>query len=509
MSADELRTVHDFSLLLDALIEGLQVLDFDMRYVLVNRAAAEHGRTSAERLLGRTITECYPGIEQTELFGHMRRCLAQRESHVLDNEFTYSDGTSAHFELRIEPVPQGICVLSVDVSARRQAEAALRITEDRLRHSERMETVGMLAAGIAHDFSNLLSVMLGFGEKALTREGGPQAADVEGMMAAARRSADLTRQLLAFGRRQVMHREVIDPVALVTNLESMLQRTIGPDVELELQVTLPVGRVEVDPGKLEQVVMNLVLNARDAIATRGKITIGLCELDIEERYAREHPGTSAGRQVMLSVSDTGSGMDAATQARIFEPFYTTKAHGKGTGLGLATVYGIVKQSGGNIWVYSELGRGTTFKVYLPRSEHKPRSMMPKSLAPKPPARSEQALTVLVAEDDALLRLLADHALTAAGYRVRVAASGDEALALCQSDPSISMLITDVVMPGLRGPELIALARKVRPDLKVLCTSGYALSALKEQEAMPEEVAFLEKPYLPSLLVRTVRQLMEQ
>ena len=507
MTGEELATAHDFSTLLDALLEGFQVIDFDFRYVLVNSAAARHGRKPASELRGRTMMECYPGIEQTEMFQHLRRCMLQRESLILTNEFAYDDGTSAHFELRVEPVPQGLCVLSIDVTARMQAEARLRLTEDRLRHSERMEAVGMLAAGIAHDFNNLLGIILGFGETALAREEGPRSDDVEGMLNAARSSAELTRQLLAYGRRQVMRKEVVDPIALVKNLELLLHRTIGPNVELLLQITPPVGSVEVDPSKLEQVVMNLVLNARDSIPGRGKITISLGEVTLDDAYVQHHPGSLAGPQVLLTVSDTGAGMDAATRARIFEPFYTTKAQGKGTGLGLATVYGVVKQSGGNIWVYSEPGLGTTFKVYLPRSAAAPRSIPPKSLVPKPSAAEAQQGTILVAEDDALLRTLSEHSLTAAGYVVRVAATGDEALRLAQTDASITLLITDVVMPGLRGPELIELARKARPDLKVLCTSGYALSALKEHESMPEEISFLEKPYLPSQLVRTVRRLL--
>jgi two-component system cell cycle sensor histidine kinase/response regulator CckA len=511
--SDSLTTTAGLSTMLDSLLEGFQVLDFELRYLLVNRAAATHGKSTPEALVGRKMVECYPGIEQTEMFARLECCLRTRESDLMDNEFQFADGSTAHFELRMEPVPQGLCVLSLDITARKQAEASLRASEERLRHAERMEAVGMLAAGIAHDFNNLLSVILGYGEAALTRSNGPNNADVEGIMAAARRSADLTRQLLAYGRRQVMRTEIIDPVALIGNLETMLERTIGPDVQLTLHVSPPVGRVEADSSKLEQVVMNLVLNARDAIVDRGHITIGLSEIVLDDAYAREHPGSSVGAHVVLSVSDTGTGMDAATQSRVFEPFYTTKSQGKGTGLGLATVYGIVKQSGGNIWVYSELGHGTTFKVYLPRAAHDgartlpPRSAPPRSGAPKPDVCKTTPDLVLVAEDDPLLRVLADHALTAAGYQVLSAASGDAALLLCEERDDIALLVTDVMMPGLRGPELIARARAIRPDLKVLCTSGYAMAALKGQSALPEEVSFLEKPYLPSVLVRTVKQLL--
>jgi two-component system, cell cycle sensor histidine kinase and response regulator CckA len=508
MTSAEPATDESLSRMLDSLLEGFQVLDFDLRYVVVNVAAAAHGRSVPEQLLGRRMVDCYPGIENTDLYGHIRECLSRRVSKVIENEFRFADDSTAHFELRIEPVPQGVCVLSIDVTAHKHAELSLRLSEERLRHAERMEAVGMLSAGIAHDFNNLLSIILGYGEAALARPEGPKSADVEGMMAAARRSAELTRQLLAFGRRQVMLSEVIDPVALVRNLETMLQRTIGPDVDLTLHVSQPVGSIEVDPSKLEQVVMNLVLNARDAIVGRGHITLGLSELDLDDAYVREHPDTAQGPHVVLTVSDTGIGMDAATRARIFEPFYTTKTNGKGTGLGLATVYGIVRQSGGTIWVYSEPNQGTTFKVYLPCSTRPQRPPTPRPSTPKLDLASGSGATVLVAEDDQLLRTLSEHALGAAGYRVLLASNGDLALQLCEQHPEISLLVTDVVMPGLRGPELIARVRAVRPDLKLLCTSGYALAALKDRNELPEDIAFLEKPFLPSVLVRTIRELLQ-
>lgn len=388
------------------------------------------------------------------------------------------------------------------------SEAKLHGAEDRLRAAERMATLGMLSAGIAHDYNNLLGVILGFGEVALHRDGGPDASDVEQIMVAARRSADLTRQLLEYSGRGVDRREVLDPVALVTSLAAMLQSTVGPQIELELHVLLPVGFVEVDPSKIERLMMNLVLNARDAISDRGKITIRLAEASLDEAFVQSHPGAVLGRQIVLSVADTGSGMDAATLAHIFDTFFTTKSHGSGTGIGLANVSDIVKHSGGNIVVQSELGQGTRFDVYFPRSKSCPRSSPPPPLRERDALRDGKRGVVLVAEDDALLRSLADHALTAAGFRVRVAASGGEALQACESDGAITLLVTDLILPGLGGAELAALAKKARPDLKVLCTSGYALADLSGELTLPDGVGFLEKPFLPSVLVSTVRQMFD-
>lgn len=388
------------------------------------------------------------------------------------------------------------------------AEAKVRGVEDRLRAAERMAAIGLLSAGIAHDYNNLLGVILGFGEVALSRPSGPAASDVQQIMSAAHRSAELTRQLLAYSGTEVTHMEVLDPVALITNLSAMLQRTIGPHIELDLHVILPVGYIEVDPSRIERLMMNLVLNARDAIATSGKITIRLAEAYLDDAFVRDHPGAVVGRQVVLSVTDNGSGMDAATLAHVFDTFFTTKSHGCGTGLGLANVCDIVKQSSGNIVVHSTVGRGSTFDVYFPRSQSFPKSTPPPPPSEREALRDRERGVVLVAEDDALLRSLADHALSSAGFRVRVAASGGEALRLCETDAAITLLVTDLVLPGLRGAELAALATKARPGLKVLCTSGYALTDLLAEDTLPDGASFLEKPFLPSLLVTTVRQMFD-
>jgi PAS domain S-box-containing protein len=490
-----------YSSVLDALMEGFQILDFDLRYLYLNEAAAMQGRATRVSLLGRTIEDCYPGVEKSELYARLRRCLSERGAQMFENEFQYADGTSAYFELRIEPVPQGVSVLSIDISARKQAELRWRESEERLRHAQRMESVGMLAAGIAHDFNNLLCVILGHAEIGLARPEGPLAADLEAVMAAARRSAELTSQLLAYGRRQVLRTRSVDPGLLVTNLASLLRRTLGGDVELNLTVAPPVGCVDIDPGKLEQVVMNLVLNARDAMPRGGQIGLSLSEVTLTAEFVAQHPDAALGPHVLLSVSDTGIGMDRQTQKRIFEPFFTTKEQGRGTGLGLATVYGIVKQSGGNIVLSSAPGKGTTFHVYLPRGERDSSPPRPRSEPRLLPVRLGRDM-VLVADDDAALREMAADALKAAGYEVLSARNGEEALRMCSSYP-ITVLVVDVATPVLRGADLIATALDLNPSLKVICTQGYAVPEFLPQQALPEQVVVLEKPYPPSLLVKTV------
>lgn len=508
MPSDAKRAASAYEAMLDALLEGFQVIGFDYRYLVVNAAAAQHGRTTADRLIGRTMMACYPGIEETPMFASLRECLEQRTSHVLENHFRYPDGSAAYFELRIAPVPQGACVLSLDISGRKAAEASLRNSSARLQEAERLEALGMLAAGLAHEFNNVLGVMLGVGETALERSEGPTSADVQTMMAAAERASELTQQLLAYGSRQQLRTELVDPVSLLRELEPGLARTIPGDIKLVVHERPPVGGVEVDRAQLALVIHNLVQNARDAMPRGGTLTLEVGEVTFDAEYVRQHHGTREGRHAMLAVSDTGDGMDVETQSRIFQPFFSTKERGRGSGLGLSTVWGIVKQSRGHIWVYSEPGHGSSFKVYLPAASQQPARPSSRPLAGSPAAPRAQQAKVLVAEDDALLRTLAEHTLQAAGYLVKAARGGDQALAMIEADPEIGVLITDVVMPGLRGPELIARARAVRPALRVLCTSGYTMSALEGPSAQLEDVAFLDKPYLPSTLVRSVKALFE-
>jgi two-component system cell cycle sensor histidine kinase/response regulator CckA len=383
-----------------------------------------------------------------------------------------------------------------------------RALEERLRQTQKMEAVGRLAGGIAHDFNNLLTAILGsvdFLRRALGPEH-PEHAETEEIQKAAVRAADLTRQLLAFSRQQVLAPKILELDALVTNLEKMLRRLIGEDVELRFAAKASRAAVRADPGQIEQVIVNLVVNARDAMPRGGRLTIETACVDLDAAYAWEHGTVEPGRYVMLAVTDTGVGIDRAAQARLFEPFFTTKEFGKGTGLGLATVYGIVKQSGGYVWVYSEPGRGATFKVYLPRVEQTGEPVA----APQPPARALGGTeTILLAEDEAAVRNLARRVLERHGYKLLLAATGREGVRLAeQHGGPIDLLVTDVVMPEMGGRELAQLLTTRQPKLKVLFLSGYTDDAIVHHGVLDAGVAFLQKPFKPDELVRKIREVLD-
>jgi nitrogen-specific signal transduction histidine kinase len=393
-------------------------------------------------------------------------------------------------------------VLVEDITERKLLEAQLR-------QAQKMEAVGRLAGGIAHDFNNLLTAITGYADLALSdlREGDPMRQDMEEILRAAHRAAELTRQLLAFSRQQVLAPRVLDLNEVVQSVDKMLRRLVGEDVEL-LSVLAPgLGHVKADPGQLEQVIVNLAVNARDAMPTGGKLTIETADAELAETRVRDLAAVPAGRYVMLAITDSGTGMDEETKARIFEPFFTTKEQGKGTGLGLATVYGIVKQSGGFIWLYSEPGHGTTFKIYLPRVEGAADALAPPVGTVEVPRGTE---TVLIVEDEEAVRALAKTALTRKGYRVLEAANGGEALLRCESEQApIHLLVTDVVMPGLGGADLAQRLAPLRPDMKVLFISGYADRAAARHGTIQPGAAYLEKPFSLEALARKVREVLDR
>jgi CheY-like chemotaxis protein len=367
--------------------------------------------------------------------------------------------------------------------------------------------VGQLAGGIAHDFNNLLTAITGYGDLLYEDmpEDDPKRADVGEIRQAAQRAAQLTRQLLAFSRKQVLQPRVIDLNGVVSGMEAMLGRLLGETIHLRTKLAPQLGSVRADPGQVEQVVMNLAVNARDAMATGGELTIETADMDLDEDYARTHIGAKSGSYVMLAVHDNGSGMDPATQARLFEPFFTTKGPGRGTGLGLSTVYGIVKQSEGYIWVYSEVGHGTTFKIYLPRVEARVDApARPTPLAP--PGGTE---TVVVVEDADLLRALARRILEGAGYKVLTARSGAEALSIAASHAGpIHLLLTDVVMPEMGGAELASRLSQRLPRLAVLYMSGYTDDAIIRHGVLQDGVPFIQKPFTAEGLLRRVREVLD-
>jgi len=496
---------------LDCMTEGFQIIDRDWRYVYLNDAAALHAQRAKEQLLGRTMIDCYPGIESTEVFEQLRRCMETRLPQSLENEFTYPDGSKRWFALKIQPAPEGVSVLSMDLTERRRAEEKQAKAEDTLRRSQKLEAIGRLAGGVAHDFNNVLGVITGHGELARKEipEGHPSRRRLENMLEAAERAAGLTRQLLAFSRKQVQQPRLLDLNLVAAELENMFERILGEDIETEIRPAKDLGLVSADPTQVEQVLLNLIVNARDAMPKGGRLTIETANAEFDGEYAAAHPPALPGRFVMLAISDSGTGMDAETQERAFEPFFTTKPPGEGTGLGLATVYGVVKQSGGYIWLYSEPGRGTTFKVYLPRVDEASRGAL--VAAPPPPALAPGGHeTLLLVEDSAALRDMIQEMLEQHGYRVLHAGHGEQALEVLRDHKGpVDLLLTDVVMPKLGGKDLADEVRVLHPGIRVIYMSGYTEGAISRAGILGEGVTLLEKPFTSDRLTRAVREALDR
>ncbi len=393
----------------------------------------------------------------------------------------------------------------VDISAQKEAVEALRRSEEQLRGAQKMEAIGRFAGGIAHDFNNILTAIAGYAELLLQRLDPPLRRDVAEIKSATERAGSLIRQILAFSRRQVLQPKVLDLNGVVTELKTMLARLIGEDIELVTVLARDLGCVKADPAQLEQVIVNLALNARDAMPQGGRLLLETTNVEPSEAEIERHEAGHRDAYVRLTVTDTGMGMDAETRARIFEPFFTTKAVGKGTGLGLATVYGIVKQSGGYIYVHSGPGQGTTFTIDLPRVREAPDARPPTALdAPAPGSE-----TILLVEDDASVRTLARRTLETAGYRVLEARDGEEALAVAgASVEAFALILTDVIMPGLRGPALVQRLTGIRPGLKVLYMSGYTDTVVRSEGLLEPGRNLLEKPFTPAALLRSVRHALD-
>jgi two-component system, cell cycle sensor histidine kinase and response regulator CckA len=448
-----------------------------------------------------------------EAFEELRRTgwIAPREK-----EYFRKDGTRVPVLVGIVAVGEAESIaISVDLTERKraedgraQAEQALRQSDEQLRQAQKMEAVGRLAGGVAHDFNNVLSVILSYADMLLAdlKPSDPMRTDIEEIRKAGLRAAGLTHQLLMFSRQQAVAPKVLDLQDVLQSMNNMLQRILGEDVDLVSLPSKTIGRVKVDPSHVEQVILNLVVNARDAMPTGGKLTIETANVVLDDEYALRHLPAKAGPHVMLAVSDTGTGMDRETQARIFEPFFTTKEQGKGTGLGLSTVFGIVQQSGGNVWVYSEPGKGTTFKVYLPRVDAEVDLKKPSV----PLATLQGTETILLVEDEEQVRTIALTILRRQGYRVLAAQNGAEALLVCdQHEGAIDLLVTDVVMPQMSGPELAARLLATRPGLKVLCMSGYTDDSIVRHGVLQSGVAFIQKPVTPDSLARKVREVLDE
>jgi PAS domain S-box-containing protein len=475
--------------------------DETLRILAVNDAAVEHYGYSREEFLRMALSDLWAPDVKHEL-PSVRELLTPFSAKV---HHVKKDGTPSEVEIFVQQVllsgrPSGIVAVQ-DVTERARLEGQLR-------QAQKMEAVGRLAGGVAHDFNNMLAVIAGYSELLLHLTQTAERQDLRGplqeIQKASERAARLTRQLLAFSRKQVLTPKVLDLGALVMDFERMLARLIGEDIEVATRVAPDLYRIKADPGQLEQVLLNLVVNGRDAMPTGGKITIEVQNVELDNSYGKQHQAVVPGDYVLLAVTDTGSGMSAETLEHAFEPFFTTKDAEHGTGLGLATVFGIVQQSGGHIQVYSELGIGTTFKVYLPRTR----------TASEPAAKPQAALisgdaTVLLVEDEKMVRVLVQDVLSMYGYTVLAAANGAEALQVVeQLAPNIDLLLTDVVMPGgIGGRQLVEALRKQRPELKVLYMSGYTDDAVVRHGIIEADMAFIQKPFTPVALARKVREVL--
>jgi len=437
-----------------------------------------------------------------------RDTYTDREYDEVEATWKRKDGRLLSVQLSVRAVRKGAGEVEYYETFVRDVTEQRRL-QQQLVQSQKMEAVGRLAGGIAHDFNNLLTVITSYSDLLLQDLGGedPKREDVEQVRKAAEGAAALTRQLLAFSRQQVLAPRVVSLSVVVQGVEKMLRRVIGEDVDLVTALDPDVGSVKADVGQLEQVLMNLAVNARDAMPAGGKLTIETANVEHDPDSAREREAAPVRRFVMLAVSDTGIGMDEATKARIFEPFFTTKEAGKGTGLGLATVYGIVQQSGGFIWVYSEPGHGTTFKIYLPQVEASAQGRAA-SAAPGDLPRGTE--TVLLVEDAAAVRAVTRQVLERQGYTVLEAANGAAALQTAAGHPGpIHLLLTDVVMPVLSGRQLADQLAKVRPDAKVLYASGYTDDAVVRHGVLEGGISYLQKPFTADSLARKVREVLDR
>jgi PAS domain S-box-containing protein len=423
---------------------------------------------------------------------------------------TCKDRTTKEMEIRSTFLKDGRAVVVLhDITEQKRAEERMESLQEQLRQSQKMEAIGRLAGGIAHDFNNLLTIIKGYSQLSLIelKEDTVLKRNITHIHTATDRAADLIRQLLAFSRRQILEMKVLDLNTILINLHNMLRRLIGEDIELVTLLAEDLGRVKTDLGWIEQAIMNLVVNARDAMPSGGKLTIETGNIDLDEAYVGGRVGVTPGRYVMLSVSDTGVGMTSEVTERLFEPFFSTKDKDKGTGLGLSTVYGIVKQSGGDIWVYSEPDKGSTFKIYLPRVDEPLEERTEKPLDDEFLRGSE---TILLVEDEEEVRKLAVRVLERQGYKVLAARDGEEALRICEQhrDP-IHLMLTDVVMPGMNGHEVAKRLESFHPETKVLYMSGYTDNAIVLHGVLVKGVHYIQKPFTVDALTKKVREVLEK
>jgi PAS domain S-box-containing protein len=508
-----------YRLLAENVSDVISVFDMNLRLVYVSPSVLQlRGYTPAEAMSQSMEQRLTPASFESamrvlgeELSREHAAAGSQACTRTLDVELTRKDGGTVWAEAKITFLrdghgqPQGFISVARDISDRRRMEAQTATVQEQLRQAQKMEAIGRLAGGIAHDFNNLLTVMMGRSQMACRRlaPGDPVRQDVEAIEKTGQRAAALTRQLLAFSRQQVLQPRVLDLNAVVSGVEALLRRVIGEDIELITSLATDPGATRADPSQIEQVLLNLAVNSRDAMPRGGRLTIETANVELDPGEARALDA-EAGAYVRLTVADTGHGMDEATRARIFEPFFTTKEPGKGTGLGLATVHGVVRQTGGHIGVETAAGRGTTFRIYLPRVSGTPDPAA--SAAPAAAARGTEA--ILLVEDDVQVRALAREILEASGYAVLEAVSPDEALALAGGPRRIDLLLSDIVMPGMNGVDLARRVRQARPGIRVLYMSGHTGNAVTEEAALDPGLVLLQKPFTMSTLTAKIREALD-
>ncbi|MGE5699732.1 MAG: PAS domain S-box protein [Deltaproteobacteria bacterium] len=513
-SEEELRSTYEK---LQAVVEAsplaILALDSEGKVRMWNKAAERMTGWAEDEAIG-TVLPIVPREKLGEFHAILARARGGEYLSGVEVRRQKKDGSPIDISIWTSPLRDrrgevnAVMAVLADVTERRKMEEALRSSEEQLRQSQKMEAIGLLAGGIAHDFNNLLTAIRGYSDLLLQRldSGSPLRRDVEEIRNAGERAASLTRQLLAFSRKQVLQPKVLDLNAVVAGMDNMLRRLIGEDIDLVAVLKPGLWNVRADPGQLEQVVMNLAVNARDAMPRGGKLTIETANVELDDAYVRRHTVVSPGPYVMMAISDNGAGMNEETRNRLFEPFFTTKEKGKGTGLGLSTVYGIVKQSGGYIWAYSEIGMGTAFKVYIPRfGGASAETGKERGSASAPHGRE----TVLVVEDEAAVRALVRDILEGSGYTVLTASDGEDAQKVGRGHRApIHLIVTDVVMPKMGGREAALSLAPHLPGVKVLYMSGYTNETIVRQGVLDPGIPFLEKPFTPDALLRKVRRVLD-